>query len=228
MHEDPIEALIEYLEPLVSEERKEAMQRVLDNRTRRLTVVMEDVYRPHNTAAIMRSCECFGVQDVHIVEERHSFRPSGRIARGAENWLTLKRYDNPDKDNLDACIRDLRAGGYKLAMTSFSEKAVAIQDLPVDKPLAILFGSEMQGVSEQAMAAADYETHIPMFGFTQSFNVSVSVALCLQELTRRIHAGGEDWRLSEEEKRALYRDWLTSSIREPEKVLRRFEAIRGG
>jgi tRNA (guanosine-2'-O-)-methyltransferase len=208
-----------FLTPLVTAERRAKIEEVLSQRTDRFRVVLEDVFRSHNASAVMRSCECFGIQYLHTIENQHRYHLNPDVARGASNWMTLIRHRTPATDNTTACIDALRSEGYKIAVTSLADDAYAIQDLPVDQKLAICFGTEWAGVSPQLARQADYRVRIPMFGFTQSFNVSVSVALCLYELVNRMRRETSDWELDEETRQALRLDWYKHSIRFADRIL---------
>lgn len=182
--------------------RVDRIESVLARRTRRITVLFEDLYYPHNASAVMRTAECFGVQDVHVVEQEKRFRPSKDVARGAGRWLTLWRHRE-----FDDARRALRSSGYLLAATSVDPDSVPLEDVPVDRPLVLCFGTEELGLSADAMARADLHVHVPMDGFTESLNVSVTAALCLRELTRRLRATG-GWQLSPQEHDDLRLTWL--------------------
>lgn len=196
-----------FLESFVPERKRALFEQLLGERTRWVTVVLEDVYQEYNASACLRSCDGFGVQDVHVVERRNTFEPDGQIALGSTQWLTLHRHDStPD------CLADLRERGYRIVATSPNEESRPLDELDVDAPLALLFGTEMRGLSETALAGADETVHIPMQGFTRSFNVSVSVALCLWHVTTRLRASTLEWRLSPEDRAAVHREWIRAAI----------------
>jgi len=182
--------------------RIDRMVQVLANRTRHLTIAFEDLYHPHNAGAVMRTAECFGIQDIHIVENLKHFRPSKGVVQGSARWLTLHRY----RDVKEAW-RTLKDRGYRLAATSVDPGSLPLEDLPVDQPLALCFGTEELGLTEAAFAEADLHVHVPMVGFTESLNVSVTAALCIRELTQRIRQR-DDWQLSQSEIDDLRLTWL--------------------
>lgn len=215
---------ISRLRPFISEERMARMEQVLRWRTRRLCVVLEDIFQPHNAAACLRSCDCFGVQDVHVIEKRNFFEPSGNVALGAEKWLTLRRWSLSEQEApaTDTCLRHLRQSGYRLVATTLDEPSVPPDKLPLDAPVALLFGTEETGLSEEALQMADLHLHLPMFGFTQSFNISVSCALTLQALVRRLHQEPSMlWQLSVSEAEDLLARWMLDSIRGGAQILQR-------
>ena len=216
-------ALIERLERFVTEERRARLQTVLDNRTRHVTVVLEDLYQTQNISAVMRSCECYGVQDAYIVENRNTFEVHKDISMGADKWLTLHRYPHSEH-NVGQCIDDLHARGYTVIATLPDERRTTIMDLPVERKTAFLFGTELTGLSEEAVRLADGAALIPMYGFTESFNISNSAAIILSHFTERLRHSNVRWQLTPEERNELYFSWLQKSVPNPELLLRRIRA----
>ena len=205
----------------LSEHRKQLIEQVLTNRTRYLTVVLEDIWQPQNASAVIRSCECFGVQDLHVIEKTNSFRPNPKVTQGSSKWLDIYRYtDKPDSTRL--CLDTLRNHGYRLLAAGFTDAAVKLADIPLDQPLAVCIGAEEHGLSETALEHADMVVKIPMCGFTQSFNLSVSAALCMYELCNRIKTTRNDWRLSETMRDKIRLKWYMKSVRNPLALLREF------
>lgn len=190
------------LRGIVLERRIERMDEILDLRTRRLAVLFEDVYHPHNASAVIRSTECFGVQDIHVVEDSYHFRPSKDVVRGAGRWVSLHRHAR-----LADALARVKADGYRVAATSVHPGSIELDEVPVDEPLVLVFGTEEVGLSEDAWQAADLPIHVPMQGFTESLNVSVTAALCLRALTQRIRQR-DDWRLTPAERAELRLTWL--------------------
>lgn len=214
--------LIRYFRDFLTDERWERLNRVLDLRTRRIAVVLEDIYQPHNASAVLRSCDCFGVQDIHVIENRNDFDPSSGVTIGADRWLSLHRYGEEGEDNTRRCLSLLRERGYRLVATTPHEEDMLIEDLPLDRPLALMFGAELEGLSEKALEAADLCARVPMYGFSESYNISVSAALCLYELSRRMRREREDWPLDGDEKRELLLEWMRESIRASDLLEERF------
>ncbi len=229
--------LTAHLATFLTERRIARIEAVLTQRTRHLTLVLEDVYQPHNASAVLRSCECFGVQDVHTVEGRNEYTVSRGISLGAGQWLSLIRHRADDGGDIATCAAALKGAGYRLvaatpeAATSGAgtpgDQAVPIGELPVDQPMAVIFGTEEEGLTPRALELADACAFIPMYGFTESFNVSVSVALILRELSGRVRASVPDWGLSEEEKAELRFQWYRSGIRGGDLILERYVKERG-
>lgn len=218
--------LIEYLSQFVSDTRKAKMEQVLENRTRHITIVLEDLYQPHNASAVLRSCDIFGVQDIHIVENNNAYTVNKDIAMGSPKWLNLHKYRKAENNSLD-CIQKLKAKGYRIVATSPHKNGYELKDLPVDKPLALVFGTELTGISDTVREHADEFVMIPMYGFTESFNISVSAALCLHSTVERLHQTNVNWHISEEEKEELRLHWLRKSISRVEILEKDFWAKKG-
>ena len=205
--------LIEGLEQFVTDERKERLLSVLDNRTRHVTVVLEDLYQTQNISAVMRSCECYGIQDAYIVENRNTFEIHKDISMGADKWLTLHHYPHSEH-NVKRCIDDLQR--------------TTIMDLPVERKTAFLFGTELTGLSEEAVRYADGAALIPMYGFTESFNISNSAAIILSHFSERLRHSEVDWKLTPDEREDLYFSWLQKSIRNSESLIRHLSSDIAG
>lgn len=212
---------IDYLSNLISEKRRAKFDEVLNYRTRHITIVLEDLYQPHNASAVLRSCDIFGIQDIHVIENRNAYTVARDIALGSPKWLNIQTYKN-DENNTLACINKLKSKGYRIVATSPHKSGCSIEELPVDKPLALLFGTELTGISDTVREHADEFVTIPMYGFTESFNISVSAALCLYSLTQKLHKSNADWHLTETEKDEMLLTWLKNSIRKVEMIEKDF------
>ena len=191
------------------------MADVMASRTSYLQVVLEDIYQPHNASAVMRSCECFGIQNLHVIENRYSYTLNREVAMGSSKWITLHRYQQEGADNTAICLESLKKQGFQIAATSLDASSVPLGQLPMDRKTTLWFGTEEEGLSQTVLEQADVHVHIPMYGFTQSFNISVSAALCLYQLRQRMEAQG-GWELDESGKREVYRLWLRNSIKNAE------------
>lgn len=213
--------LINYLSQFISETRRTKFDEVLNFRTRHITIVLEDLYQPHNASAVLRSCDIFGIQDIHIIENKNAYTVNKDIAMGSPKWLNLHKYRNSENNTLEA-IKKLKEKGYRIVATSPNKNDVTIENLAVEKPLALFFGTELTGISETVLEQADEFVKIPMFGFTESFNISVSAALCIHTLTSKLHKSDIDWHISPSEKDVLLLTWLRKSIRKVELIERDF------
>ncbi|MBX3163467.1 MAG: RNA methyltransferase [Bacteroidetes bacterium] len=213
--------LINYLSSFISEKRKARFDEVIEQRTGHLQIVLENMYQAHNASAVLRSCDCFGIQHVHFIENRNHLRISDDVAMGSSNWLTIHRHRGTE-NNTRETLQQLKNEGYRLVATTPHEKDCLISELPVDKKLALVFGTEIDGISQDVYDMADEFVRIPMFGFTESFNVSVSAALCMYELTTRIRKSVPNYLLSQEERTDVYLEWLKTSVEHSEALIKKF------
>ncbi len=214
------QVLIDYLKEFVSEERFKKIVDVASNRTNYVCVAVEDLYQAHNANAVLRSAECFGVQNIHVVQNQFEFQVNREISMGASKWLDIHPYENT-KD----CIQALKQKGYRVVATMPSEKDLMVDKIDLSSPIAFMFGTEKFGLSEEAIELADEFVKIPMYGFTESFNVSVSSALTMMSTIGRLRNSDIPWQLSTDEKNTLILKFLRASIREVEKIEKRFVDI---
>ncbi|SOC81471.1 tRNA (guanosine-2'-O-)-methyltransferase [Salinimicrobium sediminis] len=212
--------LLEYLESFLTESRKELFKIVLSQRTNHFTVATQDVYQLHNTSAVIRSCDVFGVQNVHVVEEVNLKKIDREIAMGAQKWVDINRYTSTED-----CIDTLRNEGYRIIATS-PHKGIMLQDFDISRPAALFFGRETEGLSEEVLEEADEFLQIPMVGFTESLNISVSAAIILQDVTARLRRSEINWQLSEEEQIFKRLDWAKKNLKNSAEIISRFEASR--
>lgn len=215
------EELVSYLEQFLTEGRRARLMEVLKNRTRQLTVVLEDLYQTQNISAVLRTCECYGVQDVHVIRHRNEFEVHKDISMGADKWLSIHEYPQSDH-NVKDCVDRLHEQGYWVAATLPDERKRTIFDLPVGQKTAFLFGTELTGLSEEAIRYADGNVLIPMYGFTESFNISNSAAIILSHFSERMRQSGVQWQLSDEEREQLYFEWLQKSVKNPDMLIRHY------
>lgn len=206
-----------FLENILTDNRKEKFLKVLENRTKHFTIAVEDVFQMHNTSAVMRSCEVFGIQELNIIEQRFGKRIDKEIALGAQKWVDINRFDS-----VEGCVSFLRNKGYQIIATTPHENDCMIQDFDITKPSALFFGTEKDGLSPEILEKADGFLKIPMVGFTESLNISVSAAIIIQNLTNRLRNSDIDWHLSDEEileKRLL---WAKNSIKDIKRIEARY------
>lgn len=214
--------LIQHFSRYVSDHKKEFIDKVLAQRTRQVTVVLEDIYQSQNTSAVVRTCECMGLQDIHIIENTNAYQTNTRVLKGSNKWMNMIRYRSKGNNNTEACIQQMHKLGYKVYAADPAEAGVSIHDLDITQnKVAIVFGNELKGVSEYALAHCDQKVRIPMFGFTESLNISVSVAICLNTLITKLH---QNWKygLTEEEKEALTLQWYRKVVRKSDLIEREF------
>ena len=202
------QAYINYLEKFVTDNRKSVLQDVLSRRTRHFTVALEDLYQMHNVSAVVRSCDVFGFQDLHIIQKKYDPKLSHAIAKGAEKWLDIYRYPTTLQS-----IKELKNKGYQIVATTPHTNDVLLQDFDIQKPSAFFFGVEKDGLSDMVMQQADVFLKIPMYGFTESLNISVAAALIMNDVSNRLRKSNISWQLSENEKQEIYLQWLEKSIK---------------
>ena len=205
--------IIEELSGCITQRRRELFDWVLDFRTRYITVVLEDIYQSQNASAVLRTCDCTGIQDVHIVEERNEYEINRDVALGADQWLSLNYY-NEGESNLSSAVESLKKEGYRIVATSPHKEGSTPETFDLQKgKAALMFGTELNGLTDKALELADEYIQIPMAGFTESYNVSVSAAITLYTLRKRLEASSLGWKLSEEEQSELLLNWLRTTIK---------------
>ena len=200
--------LLTYLEGFITENRKEGFLRVLKNRTKHFTVAMEDVFQLHNTSAVMRSCEVFGIQELNVIEQKFGKSIDKEIAMGAEKWVDINRFSS-----IQDCVTNLKRKGYQIIATTPHNDSCLLHEFDITKPSALFFGTERDGLSEEVMQQADGFLKIPMVGYTESLNISVSAAIIIQDVTNRLRQSDINWQLKDEEvleKRFMKRIQITN------------------
>jgi len=209
--------ILEYLQEFLTPRRKALFEKVLAQRTNHLTVVAQDVYQLHNTSAVVRSCDVFGIQNIHVIEEKIPRRIDKEIAMGAQKWVDINRYTST-KD----CLKNLRAKGYRIVATSPHEGAQLLEDFDISTSAALFFGTERDGLSSEIIEEADATIKIPMVGFTESLNISVSAAIILQSLTTKLRNSDVTWEFSKEEKDQIRMNWTKNTIKNSEELIEHF------
>ena len=212
------EEITAYLKQFVTESRQQRLAEIIENRTRHVTVVLEDLFQAQNISAVLRTCDCYGVQDVYVIQHRNEFEANKEISMGADKWLTIHEFPHSEH-NVKECIDRLHEEGYWVAATLPDEQKRTIFDLPVKQKTAFLFGTELTGLSEEAVKYADGNVLIPMYGFTESFNISNSAAIILSHFTEKMRHSTTKWHLSDEEKEELYFEWLQKSVKDPDGLI---------
>jgi tRNA (guanosine-2'-O-)-methyltransferase len=210
-------AYLEYLENFLTENRKNKFERVLQSRTNHFTVAIEDVFQMHNTSAVMRSCEIFGIQQLNVVEEKYGKKIDKEIAMGAQKWVDINRFDS-----ISACVSDLKSKGYRIIATTPHDDDCLLDDFDISTPAALFFGTERNGLSEEVLKEADGFLKIPMVGFTESLNISVSAAIIIQNLMNRLRQSDIKWHLSEDEILEKRLEWAKNSIKDIKRIEARY------
>ena len=201
---------ITYLSSLISENKKNRILEVLEYRTRYVSVLLEDIQQPHNASAVLRSCDVFGIQDIYFIQKKNSTTIYNTIAKGAEKWVDIYHHCS-----IPETVFQLKKQGYRVIATTPHKQSISLQDLPLDKKMILMFGTEISGLSKQAIQAADMCVSIPMHGFTESLNISVSVAIILYDIMKRLQTSSYQWQLSNDEYNTIYLAWLKQILHIP-------------
>lgn len=209
--------LLTYLEGYLTDRRKEVFKEVLSKRTRHITVVLEDIYQQHNASAVLRSCDIFGIQDIHIIENRYVSKVSRHVAKGSQKWLTHYKYNSTQNNTLH-CINSLKEKGYNVIATTPHIDSCELDSYDISKKSAFVFGVEKEGVSDDVLENADGFLKIPMVGFTESLNISVAAAIILQSLGEKLRKSPVNWQLTPKEQEVLYYEWVEKSIKNIDKI----------
>ena len=209
--------LLEHLQGLLTDRRIDLFEKVLNQRTDHFTVVAQDVYQLHNTSAVVRSCDVFGIQNLHVIEENLPRRIDKEIAMGAQKWVDVHRYNTSRE-----CLHELRQQGYQIVATTPHNNSTMLADFDITNPSAIFFGTEQNGLSEEILREADTSIKIPMYGFTESLNISVSAAIILQSLREKLDVSNVEWQFSEERMQEVRMAWTKKTIKNSEEIIERF------
>ena len=212
-----LQETFDYLKQFLTDERLSKIEHFSQESSDFVLPVMEDVYQFRNAAAIVRSVEACGFHHVVALEEENVFNPNLKVTKGAETWVKDEKMPN----NLDS-LKEIKNRGYKILAVSPEKDATMLPDYDVKEPIALVFGTELEGVSDEILDFADETLAIPMYGFTKSFNVSVAAAICMYELKQKLMKSGIDYKLSEEKLLEMKIRWTVNSIRSGEELLERF------
>lgn len=203
---------LDFLSGYLTENRRQLFEKIIQYRTRHITVVLEDIYQPHNASAVLRSADITGIQDVHIIENRNRYQVNPEVAMGSSKWLNLIKY-NELEDNTLTAYKALRRAGYRIVATTPHTSDQTLDEIPLDGKMALVFGTELNGLSETAIVHADEYLRIPMYGFTESYNISVSAALTLFMLTEKLRKSSVPWQLTKEERIDTLVEWAKRTVK---------------
>lgn len=208
---------LKYLEEFLTDNRKERFSQVLATRTNHFTIAIEDVFQLHNTSAVMRSCEVFGIQNLHVVEEKFGKSIDKEIAMGAQKWVDVNRYES-----IGNCIDHLKENGYQIIATTPHKDDCLLENFDITKKSALFFGTEKNGLSQEVIDRADGFVKIPMVGFTESLNISVSAAIIIQDIMNRLRNSSVNWKLSEAELLQKRIQWSKNTIKDIKRIEARY------
>lgn len=221
MDQETKKEVFTFLSTYLTDQRKQLFDQVIQYRTRHITVVLEDIYQPHNASAVLRSADLTGIQDIHIIENRNQYEVNPEVAMGSSKWLNLIKYKESNENTLKA-YESLRKQGYRIVATTPHTNDKNLDEISIDNKMALVFGTELKGLSETAIQNADEYLRIPMYGFTESYNISVSAALTLYTLTEKMRKSDIPWQLSEEEKLDILLEWTRRSIKRSDLIEKEF------
>lgn len=220
---DNHQQLIEHFAQFISDHKKTFLEKVMEQRTRYITVVLEDIFQAQNASAVVRTCECMGLQDIHIIENKSPYAVNKKVIKGANKWIDLIRYKSKNINNTEICFNTLRQRGYQILVTEPSAEGTPIDEVLVsDQPTAIVMGNELKGASKFALQHADAKVTIPMFGFTESMNISVSAAICLNTLLPKLRKSNANWQLTASEKLDLRLQWYRKIVKRSDIIEKEF------
>jgi len=214
--------VLQHLSQFVSDHKKDVVEKVLNARTRHITVVLEDIFQSQNASAVIRTCECMGIQDIHIVENITKYSINPRVLKGSHKWIDIIHYTSKTQNNTEDAFLKLKEDGYKMLVTDPGEDGISIEDIDVGTKLALVFGNELRGISKEALKLCDQKVKIPMYGFTESLNISVSAAICLNTILTRLHSTGSFMGLSQHDKELLRLKWYRKIVRKSDLIEREF------
>jgi tRNA (guanosine-2'-O-)-methyltransferase len=212
------EEILSYFQQFLSTHKIELFEKKVLDRTRHFTLVLEDLFHPHNASAILRNADCLGLQDIHLIENNHQFKNEKDISLGSRKWLNLKRYNDFDTTS-PTCIEQLKEKGYTIAVLSPHHTDIAINEYPIDQKTAFILGAEKTGLTEYSLQNADVHVNVPMYGFTESYNVSVTAALTLYDVIHRIRKSNLNWQLNKDEQWEVKLAWTLRSIKSKRELI---------
>lgn len=213
---------VDYLRDFVVDEKNALFDRLIGERTDYVTIVMEDLFQSHNQSAVMRSADCYGIQNVHLIENRNQYDPTSTVSQGAREWLSLYRHKEL-KNNTQSTIDGLKAAGYRIIATTPHHNDVLVDELDLGRgKMAFFLGTELTGLSDTVISQADEFVKVPMYGFTESLNVSVCAAIIMYNVMQRLRKSDVDWHLSDERKYEILFQWYRNAIKASDEILERF------
>ena len=207
----------EYLQQFLTEERLRKIEHFAPESSDFVLPVLEDVYQFRNAAAIVRSVEACGFHKVVALQEENNFEPNLKVTKGADTWVEVEKLPR----NMES-FQKIKDKGYKIVVVSLENNAKMLPDYEITEPIALVFGTEMEGVSQEILDFADETLAIPMYGFTRSFNVSVAASLCMYELKQKLMKSNIDYKLNDEKLLKMKIRWAVNSIKSGEQILAKY------
>jgi tRNA (guanosine-2'-O-)-methyltransferase len=215
------EKTLRYFQQFLTAHKIDLFEKKVLQRTRHFTLILEDLFHPHNASAILRNADCLGLQDIHLIENHHQFKNEKDISLGSRKWLKLTRYNDFDTSS-PTCLDQLKEKGYTIAVLSPHHDDIAINEYPIEQKTAFILGAEKTGLTDYSLQNADVHVKVPMYGFTESYNVSVTAALTLYDVIHRARKSTIDWQLSKDEQWEVKLAWTLRSIRSSRSLIDHF------
>lgn len=207
----------EYLKQFLTDERLSKIEFYAQESSDFVLPVMEDIFQFRNAAAIVRSVEACGFHKIVAMESENEFNPNLRVTKGAETWVEVEKMPH----QLES-LKKIKEKGYKILAVSPEKNAIMLPDYDLKEPVALVFGTEKEGVTEEILDFADETVAIPMYGFTKSFNVSVAAAICFYDLKQKLVKSDFEYKLSNEKLWNLKVRWAKNSIKSGEEILQKY------
>jgi tRNA (guanosine-2'-O-)-methyltransferase len=211
---DAADRIVAVLAPFVSDRRRERIEASLASRTRDIVVVLEDIHHDHNSSAVMRTAEAMGIFELHVVAGKSRFIVEDKITMGAHKWLHRRSHAG-----IAEAYAHLRGRGFEIWASHFHGDGGSIEEIPIDRTVALVFGNEHEGLSAEAIDQADHWFRIPMRGFVESLNISVAAAISMYDVHSRRQRAGLLRGLSDEDVRRFRAAWYAMSVRAAELLL---------
>jgi tRNA (guanosine-2'-O-)-methyltransferase len=211
------QAEIDYLSEFILPERFATLTRAVQNRTKYMTLLAENMFHPQNASALVRHCEAFGVQTLHTVQTICKFNPNVDIVRGTDKWIDMYHHASTTE-----ALAHLKGEGYRIIATSPHYQSCTPESFDVTKgKFAIVMGTEKTGISQEVMDCADEFLKIPMCGMVESLNVSACAAIIVYMLSERMRHEVDCWQMSEAEQIATLHHWMIDSVKDARPLLER-------
>jgi tRNA (guanosine-2'-O-)-methyltransferase len=211
----------DFVKQFLTEDRLNRFFSVINGRIANVQLILEDVYQSHNASAILRTCDAMGIQYINVIEKRNKFNPNKDICLGSDKWVDILPYSG--QNGLADCIKMLKQRNFTvIATSSHLHDAYTPETLPIDNPVALMFGVEREGLSDEALALANKYLYIPMYGFAESLNVSVAAGISLFTITHRIRKENKVLKLTDDEYYKILSKWSLINLTNPEFYINTF------
>lgn len=214
---EDLKQTFDYIKQFLTDERLEKIEHFAPESSDFVLPVLEDVYQFRNAAAIVRSVESCGFHKVVALQEENNFEPNLRVTKGADTWVEVEKLPR----NI-ASLQKIKDRGYKIVAVSLENNAKMLPEYEITEPIALVFGTEMEGVTQEILDFADETLAIPMYGFTRSFNVSVAASICMYELKQKLMKSSIDYKLDEYKLMKMKIRWAVNSIKSGKQILEKY------